>query len=128
MLIVWTIALGLILVNALYVAAEFATVAARVTQIQTLATAGDRLAARLLIILEEPKQLDEYIATCQIGITLSSLLLGAYSQISLGPVWSQALASYVHLDHALADTVATIAILTVFTLLQILLGELLPIA
>jgi putative hemolysin len=118
MLIAWIIALVLILINALYVAAEFATVAARTVNVQRLAAAGHPVAALLLPILEEPKKLDEYIATCQIGITFSSLLLGV--------AWSQALVSYARLDAQTAASVATIAILSVFTVLQILLGELLP--
>ncbi len=114
------------MINGLYVAAEFATVAARPTFLRRLASEGDTLASQLLPILDDPKKLDEYIATCQIGITFSSLILGAYSEINLGPIWSHALVTHAHLEHKVAESVAAVAILTLFTLLQILFGELLP--
>lgn len=125
-MVIWAIAICLILINAFYVAAEFATIAARTTYIRRLASEGNGLASLLLSILEEPKKLDEYIATCQIGITFSSLILGAYSEINLGPIWSAALIKHTHIEQHMAESAATVAILTVFTLLQILLGELLP--
>lgn len=125
MLIAWTVALLLILVNSLYVAAEFATVAARSAKLRKLAEQGHTVAAKLLRITEQPIKLDEYIASCQIGITLSSLVLGAYTEINMGPTWT---ASFMQLglDHAYAESIAAFVILAIFTVLQILLGELLP--
>src|SRR5829696_10448774 len=81
----------LILVNAVYVAAEFAAVSVRRSRIQQLAADGNPLATWLLPVLESPAALDRYIAACQIGITLSSLVLGAYAQatvaVSLAPLF-----------------------------------------
>src|SRR5262245_42710036 len=71
---------ALILVNAVYVAAEFAAVSVRRSRIQQLAADGNPLASWLLPTLESPAALDRYIGACQIGITLSSLVLGAYAQ------------------------------------------------
>src|SRR5829696_7608743 len=76
----------LILVNALYVGAEFAAVSVRRSRIQQLAADGNPLATWLLPILNSPASLDRYIAACQIGITLSSLVLGAYAQATIA-VW-----------------------------------------
>jgi len=81
----WVIVAVLILVNALYVAAEFSAVAVRRTQVQQLAEQGHRLARQLLPVLNDPQALDRYIAACQIGITLSSLVLGAYGQVTFTP-------------------------------------------
>ena len=80
------VVIALILVNALYVAAEFAAVSVRRSRIQQLAADGNPLAAWLLPVLESPAALDRYIAACQIGITLSSLVLGAYAQATFA-VW-----------------------------------------
>src|SRR4029434_7976928 len=77
---------AVILVNAVYVAAEFAAVSVRRSRIQQLATDGNPLAQWLLPVLESPVELDRYIAACQIGITLSSLVLGAYAQSTIA-VW-----------------------------------------
>jgi CBS domain containing-hemolysin-like protein len=73
-------------VNALYVAAEFAAVSVRRSRIQQLAADGNPLAAWLLPVLESPEALDRYIGASQIGITLSSLVLGAYAQQTFA-VW-----------------------------------------
>jgi len=74
----WIIILALIAVNALYVAAEFAAVSVRRRRLQQLAEEGNNLAKRLLPFLKDASKLDHYIAACQIGITVSSLVLGAY--------------------------------------------------
>ena len=77
---------ALILVNAVYVAAEFAAVSVRRARIQQMAADGNTLASWLLPVLQSPAALDRYIAACQIGITLSSLVLGAYAQATFA-VW-----------------------------------------
>ena len=75
----------LILLTALFVAAEFAVVGARRSRLRRLAEDGNALAARVLPVLEDPHALDRYIAASQVGITLSSLILGAYAQASIAP-------------------------------------------
>jgi putative hemolysin len=112
--------LVMVAANALYVAAEFATVGSRKSRVQEIAEAGNRSAARLLAILQDPKRLDNYVAGCQIGITLSSLVAGAYGQAQLTPVLSPWLGP---IGGAVA---AIIVVLLVVTVLQVVLGELLP--
>lgn len=124
--LVWALIFALISINALYVAAEFSTVAARSTTVKKMANDGNQLAIRLIHVLETPKALDEYVASCQIGITISSLVLGAYSQISLGPSWSGFFIKYGGMAPGIAESTAAILILCIFTFLQILFGELLP--
>ena len=85
MLLAWTVIVLLILLTGLYVAAEFAAVSARRSRLRRLAEDGNALAARLLPVLENPAELDRYIAASQIGITLSSLILGAYGQATIAP-------------------------------------------
>jgi putative hemolysin len=70
----------LIFFNALYVAGEFATVASRKTRVSQLAANGNPLARLLLPILENSRFLDRYVAACQLGITVSSLVLGAFGE------------------------------------------------
>src|SRR5690606_41698455 len=74
---------ALILVNALYVAAGFSAVSVRRSRLQQMAEEGDAMATRLLPIVLDGARLDRYIAACQIGITISSLVLGAYGQATL---------------------------------------------
>ncbi len=85
-LLVFAIILLLILVNALYVAAEFAAVSVRRSRVQQQAEEGNALALRLLPFIMDGHKLDRFVATCQIGITLSSLVLGAYGQQALAPM------------------------------------------
>src|SRR6478609_6149673 len=87
MLLAAVIIVFLILLTALYVAAEFAAVGARRSRLRRMAEDGNAFAARLLPVLDSPRELDRYIAASQVGITLSSLILGAYARAILAP-WS----------------------------------------
>ena len=69
-----------LLLNALYVAAEFALVAAPRTAIEHRAGEGDRLSGRLVALLDSSHEQDRYIATAQLGITIASLGLGMFGE------------------------------------------------
>jgi CBS domain containing-hemolysin-like protein len=116
----------LIFVNALYVAAEFAAVGVRHSRIRQRTDEGHALAIRLLPILSDPRMLDRYIAASQIGITISSLGLGAYGQAtlarSLAPVFEQ----WGGLQDVAAHSIAATVVLIGLTVLQMILGELVP--
>lgn len=85
-LTVLLISLGFILVNALFVAAEFALVGAPKATFENRAARGDRLARRIQTILESPALQDRYIATSQIGISAASVGLGMYGEHALAAV------------------------------------------
>src|SRR5688572_31702237 len=95
---------ALILVNAVYVAAEFAAVSVRRARIQQMASEGNFLATWLLPVLQSPVALDRYIAACQIGITLSSLVLGAYAQATFAVWLTPYFASWGELQEVAAQT------------------------
>jgi putative hemolysin len=116
----------LIAVNALYVAAEFAAVSTRRSQIRRLAEHGNTLAARLLPWIEDSRRLDQYVAACQVGITVSSLVLGAYAQASLADHLAPLLEHWGGLQALAAESVSAIVVLTILTTLQVVLGELVP--
>src|SRR6187401_926653 len=80
---VWAILTALILANSLYVVAEFGAVGVQRSRIRRLADEHHLLARLLLPFLESPAALDRYVGVSQIGITLSSLLLGAYAQATI---------------------------------------------
>jgi putative hemolysin len=110
----------MVMANALYVAAEFATVGSRRSRVQEAAEAGNVWAARLLAILRDPKKLDRYVAGCQVGITVSSLIAGAYGQAQITPLLTPALGNLG------GATAAIVIVLLAVTVLQVVLGELLP--
>jgi putative hemolysin len=117
---------ALLLVNAVYVAAEFAAVSVRRSRIQQLATDGNPLAAWLLPILESPAALDRYIAACQIGITLSSLVLGAYAQRTIAVSLAPLLAGLGGLQEITAESTSAVFVLLSLTIAQVIFSELVP--
>ena len=118
--------------NALYVAGEFASVSARRPRIMQLADEGNRLAQTVLPVLEDPHKLDNYIAASQVGITLSSIVLGIYGQQQIAPriePWLAGLplgGSGSGGSEAAAAGTAAVLILILLTTLQVILGELVP--
>lgn len=122
----WAVIGPLTAINALYVAAEFAAVAAKRSVIHPLARQGDRRAAAFMDVAGDSAALDRYIAACQIGITLCSLIAGAYAQstfaLELGPVLEAAFELEATVAHAIAAAVVLLAL----TALQVLFAELLP--
>lgn len=116
---------GLIALNALYVAAEFSAVAVQRAQVAKLASDGNERAKPLLALLEDGAALDRYIAACQIGITLSSLVAGAYGQVTLAPPLMGLLEGF-GLGPGSAASVAFVLVLLALTTLQVVVGELIP--
>jgi putative hemolysin len=120
------VVVALIVVNALYVAAEFAAVSVRRSRIQQLAADGNPLAAWLLPVLESPRELDRYIGACQIGITLTSLLLGAYAQQTFAVWLAPSFAQLGGLQEIAAQSTATAVVLLTLTVGQVVFAELVP--
>ncbi len=125
-MIVAAVILILIALNALYVAGEFAAVSVRRTRLRQIAEGGNRPARWILAVVEDGAALDRYVAACQIGITLSSLVLGAYGQATLTPGMGDLLEEYAGMGRAAALGTAATAILLGLTGFQVLVGELLP--
>lgn len=126
MLLAAAIIILLILLTALYVAAEFAAVGARRSRMRRLAEDGNRLASRMLPVLEDPHELDRYIAASQVGITLSSLILGAYGQASIAPRVAPLLERVSGIATEAAESTAAALVLILLTTLAMILGELVP--
>jgi putative hemolysin len=116
----------LILLTALYVAAEFAAVGARRSRLRRLTEDGNTLAARVLPIIEHPAELDRYIAASQVGITLSSLILGAYGQAALATRLSPLLERVLDMPASTAESTAAVTVLLCLTVLAMIVGELVP--
>jgi CBS domain containing-hemolysin-like protein len=126
MLIPAGVILLLVLLTALYVAAEFAAVGARRSRIRRMAEDGHPLAARALPVIEDPRQLDRFIAGCQVGIRLSSLRAGAYALAVPAPPAAPLLTRWFALEAESALQIAAIVILAALTVLSVILGELVP--
>jgi CBS domain containing-hemolysin-like protein len=120
---VTTLMIGL---TTLYVAAEFAVVSSRRARISQQAAEGNRLARLLMPIMDDAHLLDNYVAACQLGITASSLVLGFYAQSDIATVLTPYLSSMGGLQGVAAQSTAATIVLIVLTILQVLLGELVP--
>jgi CBS domain containing-hemolysin-like protein len=126
LVVVLAVIAGLLLINALYVGAEFATLSSRRSRLAQMAGDGNRFARMILPVVEDPHTLDVYIAACQIGITLSSLVLGFYGQATLSDVVVSSLEGLGISLPVAAETVSAAVVLLVLTGLQVVLGELVP--
>jgi CBS domain containing-hemolysin-like protein len=117
---------ALLVLNALFVAAEFAIVGVPRTSIERRAQQGNRVARMVRTVLESPRRQDRFIATAQLGITVASLGLGMYGEHVLAE-WI-----YHHLDAVgigswpAAHSIATVASVAFLTYLHIVLGEMIP--
>jgi CBS domain containing-hemolysin-like protein len=117
---------GFVIVNGLFVTAEFALISAPRAAIEHRAVQGDGLAARILALLTTPSQQDRYIATSQLGITVASLGLGMFAEHNI--------ASWLEVRLALPDTwrfitahgVAGFVAVTALTFVDIVIGEMVP--
>lgn len=123
---IWISVALLILANALYVSAEFGGVSAPRSRVRRLADDGRLSARRLLPFIQNPAALTRYISTSQIGITLSSLILGAYAQATFGLRLAPALGGWLRLDAVTARSASEVAVLILITAAQLVLGELVP--
>lgn len=126
MLTVVLILVLLIALNALYVAAEFGAVAARRSRLKVLAGEGSALARMMLPVVSDTRNLDRYIAACQIGITFTSLMLGAFGQASLAPRLGPLFRQFGGFEKVASETASVVVILIVLTVLQMVIGELVP--
>ena len=117
---------ALILLNAIYVAAEFALVGAPRSRLEALARSGVPRARRVLALSGSLRALDRSIATAQLGITVASLGLGMYGEHAVAALLRPLLEGVVPFagpaSHGLASGVAIAGL----TFLHIVLGETVP--
>lgn len=117
---------ALVLLNGLFVAAEFAFVGAPRAAIERRAAAGDRRVLRLRQILRDPRSQDRYLATAQIGITIASLGLGMYGEEVVAGWLEAPFEQFGALGTAAAHGLASIVAVLLMTYVHIVVGEMVP--
>lgn len=115
----------LILLNAFFVLAEFASVKVRPTQIQVMASEGNKGAVRAQKILHK---LDLYLSVSQVGITVASIGLGFVGEPAFAHLLFPVVNLFVtgHEAELVAHAAAIFLSFVVVSFLHIVLGELLP--
>ena len=117
--------IALVLLNAFFVAAEFALVGARRSKLAELAQQGDRKAR---LAEKAVADLDRYISATQVGITIASLALGWIGEPARAVLIDTALRAVgVHPAPGAAHTAAAVTIaFVIITFLHVVYGELAP--
>ena len=117
--------LALVLVNGLFVAAEFSIVTVRRTRLETLAAQGRSLAN---LSLRAKANINNYLAATQLGITMASIGLGFLGEPLLADLIEPALEQVVGEEAAgiTSHAVAVPVAFGIITALHIVLGELAP--
>ncbi len=116
------LALFLLLGNAFFVAAEFALVSARRTQIEPRAESGNRFARNTLRAMEN---MSEVIAVNQLGITVCSLVLGAVAEPTIAHLIEPALDA-LHVPDSFLHPAAFAIGLAIVVFLHVVMGEMIP--
>ncbi|MBG0850529.1 HlyC/CorC family transporter [Streptomyces spinoverrucosus] len=111
-----------LLTNAFFVGAEFALISVRRSQIEPRAKSGNTRARMTMWAL---KHLSAMMATAQLGITVSSLVLGAVAEPAIAHLLEPAFEA-AHIPHGLVHPIAFVIALTVATYLHMLIGEMVP--
>ncbi|ODP25941.1 UPF0053 protein YhdP [Paenibacillus nuruki] len=123
-----TIGLNLFLVavfiglTAFFVGAEFAILKVRMSRIDQLIADGNKKAVLAKKVAHE---LDYYLSACQLGITITALVLGALGEPTvekiLHPLFDQ-----LNVPAALSTVLSYVIALSIITFLHVVIGELAP--
>lgn len=118
----------LVLLNGLFVMAEFAIIGVRPSQMEQMANQGNRLAQGVLATLRSTDKQNHYIATAQLGITVASLGLGMYGEPQIAHFIEPYLAWLLGFDphDTLIITIGWLAGVSLLTYLHVVFGEMVP--
>jgi len=116
--------LFLVFLNGFFVAAEFALVKIRASQLETDSNSGNKQAKLSLNIVNN---LESYLSGCQLGITIASLALGAVGE----PLVERMLMSFFHfmnfnISHNVTELISWAVALSILTIFHVVFGEQAP--
>ena len=111
-----------ILLTAFFVGAEFAILKVRMSRLDQLISEGNKKA---VLAKKVTQDLDYYLSACQLGITITALVLGALGEPTvekmLAPVFD-----FLNVGETLSTALSYVIALSVVTFLHVVLGELMP--
>jgi putative hemolysin len=112
----------LVLVNAVFVAAEIALVSIRPSRVEQLVEEGRSGAALVRRLIHDPGR---FLAVIQLAITFIGFLASAFAGVSLAAALTDLLVG-VGVDRGLASVVALLVVTILLSLFTIVFGELVP--
>jgi CBS domain containing-hemolysin-like protein len=112
----------LLVINGFFVAAEFAVISARRSQIEPRAEAGSRAAKSTLYAMEHATMM---LATSQLGITVASLLILNVSEPAISRLLENPLL-LTNLPEEVVGTIAFVIALIIVSFLHVVIGEMVP--
>jgi putative hemolysin len=112
----------LVLLNAVFVAAEIAVVTVRRTRLQQLADEGNRAARRVQRLSTNPGR---FLATIQVGITFIGFLAAAFAGAGIATRLADSIDD-IEAVRVQAPVIALLAVTAVLSLFTIVVGELVP--
>jgi CBS domain containing-hemolysin-like protein len=110
----------LVVINGLFVAAEFALVRAKRSRLEALSGERARGAEQALVQID---RIDEYLSACQVGITMASIGIGFLGEPSLARLLEPIFGG---LSHGVAAAISVAIAFTLVTSIHIALGEQVP--
>ena len=118
----------LIVVNGIFVAAEFAIIGVRPSQLEAIVQETSSSQAKTIYdTVVDPVKQDRYIATAQLGITIASLGLAMYAEPAIEHLLVPYIENWFSIDHERAVNITTFAIVLPFlTYLHVVIGEMIP--
>jgi putative hemolysin len=112
----------LIVLNGIFVAAEFSLVRVRRTRLEQLSEEGNRGARRVQRLVSNPGR---FLATIQIGVTFVSLLSAVFAGATVVAALTEGLRGFPALASS-AEPIALLVVTAVVSLFTIVFGELVP--
>jgi len=112
----------LLVANAFFVGAEFAVISARRSQIEPRAEKGSRAAKTALFAMEHATLM---LATCQLGITICSLLILNVSEPAIHHLLAEPL-GLTGLNESMVDVISFVIALVLVSYLHVVFGEMVP--
>jgi CBS domain containing-hemolysin-like protein len=116
-----TLAALLVAVNAFFVIAEYALVRSRRERLQLMSEEGARGAS---LALHQLENINQYISAVQIGVTMTSIAIGALGAPTLAHALEEVFGGA--LSHGIRVAISVVLAYAIVTLVQLIFGEMVP--
>lgn len=113
----------LILINAFFAGSEIAIIQVNDNKVNKMAEEGNKKAKQLLKLVAEPSS---FLATIQVGVTISAYLSSAVAADTFADPITAALAPHIPLPVSILKLIAVVVITVILSYFSLVLGELVP--